>query len=252
MSERKKQPATVRPSSTTGGTVETHPSFAMISLSRWTSGGGHSFFGSSVEPHAGVSLSIRRGEKHRSLGNYWYHATEEIIEVNMTEAQFSEMITSFNIGGGIPVTLSHISKKTIQDLPDGMIPECPEINERKTVESEFKALMTRCAAEVAKLVETAKTYQDKPTINKADRKVFTDLAHSIQCVIENGLPFIQGQFNEAMDKTVTHAKADVDSYMSNLLRQAGMDSLKEKAAALDIKLLRDDGGDEQLPKVIEG
>ena len=212
----------------------------MASLSRWSSGGGRSFFGSAVEPHAGVSLSIHMGEKHRSLSNHWYHATGEIIEINMTEAQFAQMITSFNIGGGVPVTLSHISKSVIAQLPDGLIPECPEVSERKLVDTEFKEDMAELMHEVEKLVQKAAEFQDKPSINKADRREFVNIADHIASIVRSGVPFIQKQFNEALDTTVSHAKADVDAFISNLMRQAGVEALADKVRALNVRLLPED------------
>lgn len=239
MSERKKTKATVKEVGN-GNFIETHPSFAMASLTRWTSGGGRSFFGSAVEPHAGVSLSIHMSEKHRNLSNHWYHATGEIVEINMTEAQFAQMITSFNIGGGVPVTLSHISKSVVAQLPDGIIPECPEVSERKLIDTEFKEDMSQLMHDVEKLVARAKTFQDKPTINKADRKEFASIAEQILHAVKSNVPFVQQQFNEALDKTVTHAKADVDAFVSNLMRQAGVEALADKVRVLNVRLLPED------------
>lgn len=245
--QRPKVPAVVKESGSRGESVETHPSFGMIGLSRWTSSGGRHFFGAAIEPHAGVSISIHRGEKHRSLSNHWYHGTQEIIQVDMTEAQFAQMITSFNIGSGVPCTISHVSRKAMEGIPEGMVPECPEVSERKLVEREFKAQMLEMAREIEALVAKAKAFQDKPSINKADRKEFADIAEHIKSAVASGVPFIQKQFNEALDESVTHAKADVDAFMSNLLRQAGMEALREKAAGLSIKLLPGESAPLELP-----
>jgi hypothetical protein len=239
MSDRKKIPATVTKAGN-GDFVETHPSFAMVSLSRWSSGGGRSFFGSAIEPHAGVSLSIQTGEKHRSLSNHWYHATGELIEINMTEAQFAQLITSFNIGGGVPATLSHVNKRNIAELPDGIIPECPEVSERKLVDTEFKEDMTELMHEVDKLVAKAEAFQEKPSINKADRKEFAAIADHISHIVKSGIPFVQKQFNEALDTTVSHAKADVDAFVTNLMRQAGVEALADKVRSLKVRLLPED------------
>lgn len=236
MSDRKKIPAIVTEAGN-GNSVETHPSFGMISLSRYTSSGGRSYFGAAVEPHAGVSISIHKGEKHRSMSNTWYHAREEVIQVDMSEAQFAQMITSFNIGGGVPCTISHISKSALATLPDGIIPECPEISERKKVETEFKHVMRNLGEEVAKLVLKAQQLQEKPSVNKGDRQEFVKIADGIASIIRSQVPFVQSQFNEAMDATVAHAKSDVDAFISNLMRQAGVEAMRDKVLAAKPNLL---------------
>lgn len=232
MSERKQTPPHVEASGDGKTFTESHPSYALIGLSRWSSGGGRSFFGSSIEPHAGVSLSISVAEKKRNLSNTWYHTRGEIIQVDMTEAQFAQMITSFNIGCGVPCTLSHLSKSVIAKLPDGIIPECPETNERKLVEQEFAADMKRLGEQLAVLVKKAQELQEKPSVTKADRKLFTDIAQSIQSIVSASAPFIQKQFNEALDDTVTQAKADVDAFLTQLLRTAGMEAIRDRAEAM--------------------
>lgn len=235
--QRPKTPPKIERSGDEGESTETHPSFGMVSLSRWTSGGGRSFFGSAVEPHAGVSLTIRRGEKKRSLSNDWYHGTDEIIEINMTEAQFAQLITSFNIGSGVPCTISSVNRRGLDGIPDGTVPECPEISEHKRVEAKFKVRMMEMARQIEALVNKAEEFQGKPNINKADRKAYADIASHIKSIIASGVPFIQGQFNEALDMSVSHAKADVDAFMTNLLRQAGMEALRDKMMGFKVNLL---------------
>jgi len=41
------------------------------------------------------------------------------------------------------------------------------------------------------------------------------------------MPFVQTQFNEAMDKTVTEAKAEVEAFVSHKVTSLGLASLKE-------------------------
>lgn len=220
--------------------VETHPSYAMISLGRYTCMPAQNFFGSAIKHHAGISLRIRLAEKHRNLSNDWYFGKQEVIEVNMTAAQLADLLTSMNIGDGVPCTLTHLaqSDELQAQYPDPMVPPCPETTMRQQYEDEFKKDMRQVAEGIAKLVQMARVLQEKPSINKADRKQFADIADTIKCKIENSIPFVQGQFNEALDKVLTEAKADLESFTDQLAHSLGSEALAAqiKGAKPDLQL----------------
>ena len=231
MSERKQVPITTEKKSD-GNVEETHPSFGLISVSHYTCTPPQNFFGSSIRHNAGVALSISRAVKYRNLSNTWYHDKDEIIEVNMTQAQWAELLSSFNRGPGVPCTLNHVNRNAVNDYVEMGVPACPETNERQEIEIEFKREMQKLTDGMKELMLKAKSFQDKPNINKQDRKEFLNIAETLNRKIDSCMPFIQGQFNEAMDGIVVAAKADIESFTSQLLRQAGIGVFKEKVAAL--------------------
>ncbi|MGV0949112.1 MAG: hypothetical protein ACOYB3_00260 [Azonexus sp.] len=231
MSERKQVPIKLE-SKSDGNVEESHPSFGLIGVSHYTCTPPQNFFGSSIRHNAGVSLSISRAVKHRNLSNTWYHGKDEIIEVNMTQAQWAELLSSFNRGPGVPCTLNHVNRNAANDYVEMGVPACPETNERQEIEIEFKREMRKLTDGMKALLEKAASFQDKPSINKADRKEFLDIATTLNRKIDSCMPFIQGQFNEAMDGIVVAAKADIESFTSQLLRQAGIGVFQEKVAAL--------------------
>lgn len=231
MSERKQIPIKLETKSD-GNVEESHPSFGLISVSHYTYTPAQNFFGSSIRHHAGVSLTISRAIKQRSLSNTWYNDKDEIIEVNMTQAQWAELLSSFNRGPGVPCTLNRVNRKAVSGYEDIGVPPCPETNERQEIEAEFKREMVNITKGMADLIAKAETLQAKPNINKADRKEFLNIAETLQRKIDSCLPFIQGQFNEAMDGVVVHAKADIEAFTGQLLRQAGLDAFKDKVADL--------------------
>jgi hypothetical protein len=83
--------------------IYTHPTFGVISFGR-TQGTSTPLFGSSVEHHHTIRVSIKTAELHRSLSNDHIMSDKVIVEAEMSPSQFADAITSFNCGE-IPITL---------------------------------------------------------------------------------------------------------------------------------------------------
>lgn len=180
-----------------------------------------------------MSLTISLASKRRSLSNNWFFDEGELIEINLTQAQWAELLSSFNRGPGVPCTLNHVNAElATEHFPSQGVPSCPETNERQIIEEEFKKEMANITRGLNDLIKKAQEFQDKPSINKADRKAYLDIATTLQRKIDSCLPFIQGQFNEAMDGVIVQAKHDIEAFTSQLLRQAGLDKIKDQVAAL--------------------
>ena len=84
--------------------VSEHPSYAMARFSR-ISGGYRSLFGSSIQSQQTITLTISKASHDRNYSNDYFHSKKEIIEIEMSANQFSELITSFTMGSGVPVTI---------------------------------------------------------------------------------------------------------------------------------------------------
>lgn len=106
-------------------TVETHESYGMVGLSRFTCGGGKgmNLFGSSIQHYSGMTLTIREAVKRRNLNREWYGGRRIIAEVTLSPAQFAEMIMTPNVGDGVPCTINFVTG-------EGTKAECPEYNQR--------------------------------------------------------------------------------------------------------------------------
>jgi hypothetical protein len=242
-------PPTIKNINLLGGTLETeesHPSYGLISISRYTCTPPQNFFGSSVKHHAGISISIRLATKIRHLSNDWYHSGKELVEVNLTPAQLADLLTNMNVGDGVPCTLNHVvqTKELQESYPDIMVPYCPETTMRQHYEEEFKKDMGEIAKSIEALVKAAADIAAKPNVNKADRKTFVDIAEGIRCKLANSLPFVQGQFNEALDKVLTEAKADLESFTNQLARSLGNAAIADQVKRVKPDLQLPLGGGE--------
>jgi hypothetical protein len=252
---KKHTPPTIKTLNASGcgaETEESHPSYGLISIGRYTCNPAQNFFGSSIKHHAGVSISIRKAVKQRHLSDDWYHGGQELIEVNLTPAQLANMLTNMNIGEGTPCTLNRIlqTKELQAEYPDCMVPYCPETTMRQQYETEFKKDMKELASSIDGLVEAARALQSKPNVTKADRAAFTGIAEGIRAKMANCIPFVHSQFNEALDKVITEAKADIESFTTQLANSLGSAALAAKIsdAKPDVQLALGGGEDYTTPQ----
>ena len=111
------------------GTSYKHPSFGMLSFNR-THGGHSNLFGSSIQHNDTIHMVLREGVVTRGLNDDWYVGEDEILEVEMSQSQFAELITSMNVGTGTPCTIKYLRGK-------GRINEADFINKRQQITNEF-------------------------------------------------------------------------------------------------------------------
>lgn len=209
--------------------VEQHESYGMIGFSRVSSSHGANFFGSSIRSSHFIELTIRRAERHRHLNQYWYHGRNELINIRLSPNQFADLLTSLNIGFGVPCTIQHVNQERM--------PDCPAIDQRTKYEDEFEADVKKTVADAETLVKNIKTAFDKPSLGKKERAEIAKQLDLLVGHIRGGMPFIQSQFNEAMDKTVTEAKGEVEAFVNHKIHSLGINALNtEILAALEAPL----------------
>lgn len=100
----------------------THPSFGLVGFSRASVCGmrSHRMFGSAIGKHFNiVHLEIRRAEQHHHLSRDRFHGREELIRVELSEAQFASLLTNMNSGSGVPCTILYVrGEGNIEPPPD--------------------------------------------------------------------------------------------------------------------------------------
>lgn len=219
---------------------EKHESYGMIGFSR-SYGGERYLFGSSIPHNNVITLTIREGEKDRSLNKDWYHGRRRLIEVEMSQSQFAELITSFGHGDGVPCTIREVMGERKE--------ECPFNNKRMEFENEVKEHIEEIHADTEKLLkEVAYLFNEKKTLNKADKEKVTDLLNKINREIKSNTPFIMSQFNEQMDKTVKEAKGEVEAFTQNKMHSLALEALKQNNEWIeniknDVKLIDENKGE---------
>lgn len=223
--------------------TDSHDSYGMVGFSRVSSSHGQNFFGSSIQSRYYIELTIRRAERSRDLSNYWYHGREELISVRLSPNQFAELLTSLNVGDGVPCTLQHVN--------GAQQPDCPSVDQRTKFEQEFEKDVKETLADAEALVSDIKTIlTNKPSIGKKERAEIAKQLELLVGHIRCGMPFIQAQFNEALDKTVTEAKGEVEAFVNNKVHSLGIAALNsEVMQALDAPV---HSAPFQLPEKVDG
>jgi hypothetical protein len=201
-----------------------HESYGMVRFSRITSSGQKNLFGSSITHSNTITLTIGRGEVKRDLNREWFFSHEDIVEVEMSENQFAELITTLNAGSGIPCTIRRLEGKGIEDPPYE--------NKRQLFENEFRDDVKKIGANLNTLAVELQQLLDE----KAPTRVFREFVNKVKMVAQDvcaNLPFVQKSFNEAIDKTVTEAKSDIEAFVMNKVTSLGIEALKMKVPMIE-------------------
>lgn len=215
-------------------TITTHPSYALISASRVHSGGAAPMFGSRIRHRNYIILSIEEAEDHRSLNRNWRHGRKQIIQLRMSETQFASFITSLNVGGGTPCTIERRDGRQVEPPPFH--------DERSIVKDEFKKKTKEVAATLdeaeARLQELLKPGSK---INKAELQLLLKDIEKAKREVRSNLPFVEEQFEEAMEETVGEAKATIEAFMMDTASRMGLSQSKAVGTADDGPILEIEG-----------
>lgn len=197
--------------SPTHESVETHPAYGVVGITRWQ-GSGNRLFGSDFVHRVGLTLTIKRAERHRSLSNDWYHGREELIEISLSEAQWSTLVSSVGQGEGVPCTLEHIGHVRMSIIPE------PK-------ESRIKQFGDEMKNRFAGIRETVAALRQRITEGKGGKESLRMLDSIEQAAVSN-TTFTAKQFDEHMETTVEHAKAEIHAHGLRLGIAEGKGPLK--------------------------
>ncbi len=201
------------------GTKESHESYGMIGVNRRQSNGSN-LFGSSIEHHTTFSLKIRRAEKIRDLNEDRFHGREELIEVELSANQFLELMTNLNVGFGIPCTIRYVAGQRMDD--------CPEVNQRKVFENEFEETVHESSKKLRGVIDKISTVFSQKTIKKADQNEVLSMLRSLEMFMNSHITFMNSQFNEAMEKTVSECKSEVAAFVDSKIESLGLGALGDE------------------------
>ena len=204
--------------------TENHESFGIVRICR-TSGGDGVLFGSSIRHYNTIRLEVCPGQVTRSLNENRYRPSgRPIVEVEMSQSQFADLITSMNQGEGVPCT--------IRRLGNDQVEKCPETNTRLQFEAEFTEKTRDIVQRACDLVDEADELLQKKSLRKAERESLMGTLRQLVMELRSNIPFVHSQFNEAMDKTVKEAKGEVEAYLTSALTGLGLESAKDRLLEL--------------------
>lgn len=197
--------------------IAKHESYGMIGASRVSSNRGTTLFGSSIQHSQTIVFTLEKGEHTRNYGGSdYYHGNETLVEFEMSQTQFAELITSMNRGEGVPCTLKYVNGKKIQNSPYQ--------SKMDIITESFKSKLKNLGSQLKATVRDAvEILENKPSITKGDRQLLLSSITSLVQKIEDNIPFVGTQFQEQMEQTMLEAKHEVEAFVENKLRSAGID-----------------------------
>jgi hypothetical protein len=198
---------------------EKHPSYAMVGISRQTSTG-TDLFGSDIKHHELICFTIREADKVRDLNRDWYHGGKTITEITMSPAQFAEMITTLNVGFGVPCTLNVREGVPVEEIPVQNTLE-------DDIEHDIKESMQELSDRLHKLSEAAKVLEEKGPVKAADKKAAIAALNSVIQEVQSNIPWIEETTKESCEKTVSRAKAEVDAMAVRVINTLGKKAIEE-------------------------
>ncbi len=196
---------------------EEHPAYGMVAINRITLGGykcKHRFFGSDLDDHfSAIRIRIGHGARVRGTGHDYFRATDRLIEVDLTSSQFADLLTCMNVGDGVPCTIRHVNGEAAPEIP---VADTSADRSR----ADLKATAKQIATDARSLLSRMRTVFDGKSVKKAD---MTSLLKELEMVvqgIESNIPFALTVFQEAVNTTVSQAKAEVSSFAAMTVQKA--------------------------------
>lgn len=205
-------------------TVESHPAFGVVSLHRVTGHPGE-LFGTEVACLDGAFFALRIHEAERTTmgaaDDRRVFARKLLVEVALSPAQFVRMLTSLNAGAGTPVTLRSVDVGAFGSGERASLPvdEADHARLVRETEARLRALTAKATAanvEIQMLVALG------AKMTAADRKRIGDLSAALLREFSpDNIGFAVQLVQEAAEKVVTEAQANVDAFIQTAVMDLG-------------------------------
>lgn len=200
-----------------------HPSYGMISFSRESCNPPTALFGSSIKHGNPIRMVISHAEIERGLNKDWFHAKGRIAEIELSQSQFADAITSLNMGDGVPCTIIFTER-------DGRIPACDFTSKIEKFRGEFTDHLSGIKNSLDDSIKAVEElFENRKTLRKSDKELIMSALRSARQDIDSNAEFIVDSFNEQMDKTVTEAKGEIESFMQQQVHKLASEAISNKA-----------------------
>ena len=217
---------------------ERHESYGLIHISR--SSGRRRLFGSSVQHQHFFTIRILRGRRlMKTFGeHFWDDGRVPIVEVALTPAQFVEMITSQNIGSGVPCTIMDV-----EGVPMDPTPESAGNEIKLTVEM-FEDRLVDVIDRIREHDKNLDTLLDKKTFTKDDKAKIKSVVHEARRLIDDSAPYMMKLIGEHTEKLIAKGKMEIDAFVQLALVKAGIKAIKDSNGTLMLGMGDSDGDGE--------
>jgi hypothetical protein len=201
---------------------EQAPHMAMVSLHRIT--GQKNLFGVDWPQGHFIRLEVHEGSVERDLSTDWYHEGRIVLSLDMSEVQFARLITSLNVGGGVPATFAYRPDPEAKLLAV----EAPVAAKSKT--DTFKGEVARTAVKASAALKEAIVAADNAmagkTVTKGQLLGVLELMRTAAREMEANLPFVVDMAKEAISDAADRGKAEVEAFAGHVSLVVGGAALR--------------------------
>lgn len=199
---------------------ENNPAFGLVQVTR-SSGTPRALFMSDLKHTETIVLAVSEATHERDLHHDWNHPTgRPVVEVEMSLAQWGQVVSSIGLGSGTPVT--------IRERCDYDPPRMPAVeHEPRMRESldEVSGTVEDMLSDIARRTDALEgAINDKKGI-KAIREALRGLRIAVDNAPSNA-EFAVKSLNNAAEHVVGQANSDIEAMM---LRAASMTGIEQNA-----------------------
>lgn len=195
--------------------VFSHPAYGTITMTTRTGGDG-TLFGSDLGHNQRIAIQISTAKLHRDLHHDWIHSDKNLIELEMSHAQFARFITSNGNGSGTPVTITWL--KDVGSIPAIKNIQSKYETNRQEIKDSARAAADGMAKSVAKLGVMIES-------GKLSKKELRELWHAMKCQAENlpsNMAFAVESAEKALEQATSDAKIEIESYIQMTAQRLGL------------------------------
>lgn len=210
-------------------TDKTHESYGLIQFNRMSSNAKQDIFGSEANTTDYIRLTVTKNahvEDYDGAHRRFYNSAkmaDEVVQLDMTFAQFATLITSMNYGTGIPCSIRRIGGKKMEPVPVEMQPDNLVDIARETV----RRKMSETAANVAQLYkEMTELFNSKHgTLKISEKTGLLKRIAKLEQDLKLNIPYFTACAGETIDRIEERAKLELSALVTNYQIKAGVKAL---------------------------
>lgn len=212
-----------------GSVYRSHPSFGSVVLHRVSSSGSY-LAGSAVKHRGFVCLSVSEAQfVEHGYGHESVYSKKQIIQVAMTEAQFAELISRWNVGDGTPCT---IMRRPDPSAPMVGVEEPPR---DQTARERFDGVIADAVSGVSTLIGDTVKEIEAIVGDRLPKKQKEKLDMALRVLRENApadLKYVTTGLNEVAEKITARAKTEMEAAGRALVEKLGLGAVADQALKL--------------------
>lgn len=188
--------------------ITTHESYGTIQFFKGQCSA-RTLFGSSIKHNDIILCRISNAELQRYLNKDWIHPISTVLEFEMSQTQFAEMLTNMN-SSGAPITFK---LKPVGELKKCENPPFESVFMKHS--NEFDEHLKTTNEKTENLIKELTKTLNESKIKKSDKETLISLAENILTEINANSSYQLSAFHEQVDKTMTECKTEIDAIIKN-------------------------------------